>query len=291
MLNFEIDTVGMLALDFIESYSKSEIIGETVNVFENTIYLKTRDDNLICLTSKDIKSPINLNLNSSVNFLKFNCINKKAIRTSSGLKLDIIRFNLKNSKIYLSTQNYEISAGLQDRVLFSVDQLRLFYTLRDNPNDHSLFFNKLASLIRPISNSTQKHDLIKLSNQLSSFVGLGNGFTPSGDDFIVGFLFCLNKILLISNYKHIEFVITGNTNWASKKFIDYSQNCIVIEPLEAFVSYLLSGENGTKLPLMDLIRVGSSSGIYAGIGAIIATVFIFDRDFANLILAKLTLLK
>ena len=281
----------MLALDFIESYSKSEIIGETVNVFENTIYLKTRDDNLICLTSKDIKSPINLNLNSSVNFLKFNCINKKAIRTSSGLKLDIIRFNLKNSKIYLSTQNYEISAGLQDRVLFSVDQLRLFYTLRDNPNDHSLFFNKLASLIRPISNSTQKHDLIKLSNQLSSFVGLGNGFTPSGDDFIVGFLFCLNKILLISNYKHIEFVITGNTNWASKKFIDYSQNCIVIEPLEAFVSYLLSGENGTKLPLMDLIRVGSSSGIYAGIGAIIATVFIFDRDFANLILAKLTLLK
>ena len=260
-------------------------------MFENTIYLKTRDDNLICLTSKDIKSPINLNLNSSVNFLKFNCINKKAIRTSNGLKLDIIRFNLKNSKIYLSTQNYEINAGLQDRVLFSVDQLRLFYTLRDNPNDHSLFFNKLASLIRPISNSTQKHDLIKLSNQLSSFVGLGNGFTPSGDDFIVGFLFCLNKILLISNYKHIEFVITGNTNWASKKFIDYSQNGIVIEPLEAFVSYLLSGENGTKLPLMDLIQVGSSSGIYAGIGAIIATVFIFDRDFANLILAKLTLLK
>ena len=120
---------------------------------------------------------------------------------------------------------------------------------------------------------------------------MGNGFTPSGDDFIVGFLFCLKRILLHTNHKGAKFVIIGNTNWASKKFIDYSQNGIVIEPLEMFVNFLLSGENETEFPLMDLIQVGKSSGIDASIGAIIATLFVFDNNFRNLILAKLNFLK
>ncbi len=290
-MNFEIDTVGKSALNFIESYSKGETIGETVKVFENTVYLKTRDDDLICLTSKDVKAPINLNLNSPVNFLKLDCINKKAIRTPNGLKLETIGFNTKNSKIYLTTKDHEIKAGLRNRILFSIDELNLFDTLGGILDNHSPFFNELSDSIRSISESTQKHDLMKLSNQLSSIVGLGNGFTPSGDDFIVGFLFCLNRILLSSNHKYTKFVITGNTNWASKKFIDYSQNGIVIEPLEVFVNFLLSGENETKFPLMDLIQVGKSSGIDASIGAIIATVFVFDNDFSNLILTKLNFLK
>lgn len=290
-MNFEIDTVGKSALNFIESYSKGETIGETVKVFENTVYLKTRDDDLICLTSKDVKAPINLNLNSPVNFLKLDCINKKAIRTPNGLKLETIGFNTTNSKIYLTTKDHEIKAGLRNRILFSVDELNLFDTLGGILDNHSPFFNELSDSIRSISESTQKHDLMKLSNQLSSIVGLGNGFTPSGDDFIVGFLFCLNRILLCSNLRYTKFVIMGNTNWASKKFIDYSQSGIVIEPLEVFVNFLLSGENETKFPLMDLIQVGKSSGIDASIGAIIATVFVFDNDFSNLILTKLNFLK
>ena len=60
----------------------------------------------------------------------------------------------------------------------------------------------------------------------------------------------------------------------AKKFIDYSQNGIVVEPLEMFVNFLLSGEYETKFPLMDLIQVGKSSGIDASIGAIIATGFV-----------------
>jgi len=42
---------------------------------------------------------------------------------------------------------------------------------------------------------------------------------------------------------------------------------------------------------MDLIQVGKSSGIDASIGAIIATGFVFDTDFRNLILTKLNFLK
>ena len=290
-MNFEIDTVGKSALNFIGSYSEGETIGETVKVFENTVYLKTRGEDLICLTSKDVKAPINMNLNSPVNFLKLDFINKKAIRTTNGLKLETIGFNTKNSKIYSITKDHEIKAGLQNRILFSVDEINLFEPSGGILDNHSPFFNELSDSIRSISESTQKHDLMKLSNQLSSIVGLGNGFTPSGDDFIVGFLFCLNKILLCRDHKYTKFVIMGNTNWASKKFIDYSQNGIVIEPLEVFVNFLLSGENETKFPLMDLIQVGKSSGIDASIGAIIATVFVFDNDFSNLILTKLNFLK
>jgi len=83
-LNFEIATAGKSALNFIESYSEGETIGETVKVFENTVYLKTRNDDLICLTSKDVKAPMNLNLNTPVDFLKLDCISKKAIRTPTG---------------------------------------------------------------------------------------------------------------------------------------------------------------------------------------------------------------
>ena len=104
VLDFEIATIGKSALNFIESYSEGDTIGETVKAFENTVYLKTRDDDLICLTSKDVKASINLNLVSSVNFLKLDCINKKAIRTPNGLKFETIGFNTKNSKIYPSKQ-------------------------------------------------------------------------------------------------------------------------------------------------------------------------------------------
>ena len=290
-MNFEIATAGKSALNFIESYSEGETIGETVKVFENTVYLKTGHDDLICLTSKDVKAPMNLNLNTPVDFLKLDCISKKVIRTPTGLKLETIVFNTKNSKIYPITKNHEIKNGLQNRVLFSVDEINLLDTLGSILDNHSPFFNELSYSIRSISESTQKRDLMKLSNQLSGIVGLGNGFTPSGDDFIVGFLFCLNRILSSSNHKHGKFVIMGNTNWASKKFIDYSQNGIVIEPLEVFVNFLLSGENEIKSSLMDLIQVGKSSGIDASIGAIIATVFVFDNDFRNLILTKLNFLK
>jgi len=290
-LNFEIATAGKSALNFIESYSEGETIGETVKVFENTVYLKTGHDDLICLTSKDVKAPMNLNLNTPVDFLKLDCISKKVIRTPTGLKLETIVFDTKNSKIYPITKNHEIKNGLQNRVLFSVDEINLLDTLGSILDNHSPFFNELSYSIRSISESTQKRDLMKLSNQLSGIVGLGNGFTPSGDDFIVGFLFCLNRILSSSNHKHGKFVIMGNTNWASKKFIDYSQNGIVIEPLEVFVNFLLSGENEIKSSLMDLIQVGKSSGIDASIGAIIATVFVFDNDFRNLILTKLNFLK
>jgi len=290
-LNFEIATAGKSALNFIESYSEGETIGETVKVFENTVYLKTGHDDLICLTSKDVKAPMNLNLNTPVDFLKLDCISKKVIRTPTGLKLETIVFDTKNSKIYPITKNHEIKNGLQNRVLFSVDEINLLDTLGSILDNHSPFFNELSYSIRLISESMQKRDLMKLSNQLSGIVGLGNGFTPSGDDFIVGFLFCLNRILSSSNHKHGKFVIMGNTNWASKKFIDYSQNGIVIEPLEVFVNFLLSGENEIKSSLMDLIQVGKSSGIDASIGAIIATVFVFDNDFRNLILTKLNFLK
>ena len=290
-MNFEIATAGKSALNFIESYSEGETIGETVKVFENTVYLKTGHDDLICLTSKDVKAPMNLNLNTPVDFLKLDCISKKVIRTPTGLKLETIVFDTKNSKIYPITKNHEIKNGLQNRVLFSVDEINLLDTLGSILDNHSPFFNELSYSIRLISESTQKRDLMKLSNQLSGIVGLGNGFTPSGDDFIVGFLFCLNRILSSSNHKHGKFVIMGNTNWASKKFIDYSQNGIVIEPLEVFVNFLLSGENEIKSSLMDLIQVGKSSGIDASIGAIIATVFVFDNDFRNLILTKLNFLK
>jgi len=290
-LNFEIATAGKSALNFIESYSEGETIGETVKVFENTVYLKTGHDDLICLTSKDVKAPMNLNLNTPVDFLKLDCISKKVIRTPTGLKLETIVFDTKNSKIYPITKNHEIKNGLQNRVLFSVDEINLLDTLGSILDNHSPFFNELSYSIRSISESTQKRDLMKLSNQLSGIVGLGNGFTPSGDDFIVGFLFCLNRILSSSKHKHGKFVIMGNTNWASKKFIDYSQNGIVIEPLEVFVNFLLSGENEIKSSLMDLIQVGKSSGIDASIGAIIATVFVFDNDFRNLILTKLNFLK
>ena len=275
----------------MESYSEGETIGETVEVFENTVYLKTDHDDLICLTSKDVKAPMNLNLNAPVDFLKLDCVSKKVIRTPTGLKLKTIVFDTKNSKIYPTTKDYKMKNGLQNRILLSIDEINLFDTAGSILDNNSPFFNGLSVSITTISESTQKHELNKLSDQLSSIVGLGNGFTPSGDDFIVGFLFCLNRILSCTNHKDAKFVIVGNTNWASKKFIGYSQNGMVIEPLELFVNFLLSGENKTKFPLMDLIQVGKSSGIDASIGAIMATVFVFDSDFRNLILRKLNFLK
>ena len=64
-----------------------------------------------------------------VNFLELDCINKKAIKTSDGLKLETIGFNTKNSKIYPTTKDYKMKNGLQNRILFVVDEINILDTL------------------------------------------------------------------------------------------------------------------------------------------------------------------
>jgi hypothetical protein len=69
-----------------------------------------------------------------------------------------------------------------------------------------------------------------------------------------------------------NFGITGNTNWISKKFIEYSQNGYVIEPIEKFVDSLFAENDESVISaLTDLIRIGHSSGIDTSVGVLFAT--------------------
>jgi len=99
---------------------------------------------------------------------------------------------------------------------------------------------------------------------------LGEGLTPSGDDFLGGFFFCLNR--LQQAYPH-ELDITSDysvflrrcktrTNLISFTLLKDNACGYGLEPLELFVSALLHGDPFINLHSYAelLVNVGHSTG-------------------------------
>ena len=60
-------SLGSLAAQVIKN-SESEIVGEIVSVFPNSLYIKTTKGELVFVTSRRLRSPITVNIESKVDF-------------------------------------------------------------------------------------------------------------------------------------------------------------------------------------------------------------------------------
>jgi hypothetical protein len=84
--------------------------------------------------------------------------------------------------------------------------------------------------------------------------------------------------------------IKGNTNWVSKKFIEYSQAGYVIEPIEKFVDSVFAQKDEVIISaLADLLTIGYSTGIDASVGVLFATALYWKKEFCESIHNTLSL--
>lgn len=125
--------------------------------------------------------------------------------------------------------------------------------------------------VREIARACLAHDFPKILEQASSLVGLGEGLTPSGDDFVGGLLFC--KRILQNSYADVlnlefpdlpDFIenITASTNIISYTFLkDHAEGC-AIDTLHQFVNAILTGQllDDLRQIASELLHIGHSTG-------------------------------
>ena len=104
-------------------------------------------------------------------------------------------------------------------------------------------------------------------------VGLGSGFTPSGDDMLGGFLAAYNSFAEKFGRSRVllEFdLLQKRTNWISAMLLDYMQRLILDQQISQMISSAATG-NGDELVLAleSLLPRGHTSGIDISVGAVL----------------------
>ncbi len=125
--------------------------------------------------------------------------------------------------------------------------------------------------VREIARACLAHDLPKILEQADALIGLGEGLTPSGDDFIGGLLFC--KRILQNSYADVlklefpdlpDFIenITASTNIISLTFLKDHAEGYAIDTLHQVVYAFLTCQSMDNLRQIasELIQIGHSTG-------------------------------
>jgi hypothetical protein len=116
-------------------------------------------------------------------------------------------------------------------------------------------------------------------------VGLGSGFTPSGDDTLGGFLAAYNSLapavgrsLVLLEFEALE----GKTSWISAKLLDYMQHLVLDEKVDGLIASAVAGDGDAMILAVEaLLPRGHTSGIDICVGAILALALMKDVAFAT----------
>ncbi len=276
--------------------SSNTMVGKIIHTFANTVYIKTYDDNLICITSYEIMAPMNVVISREFNFATLNHDQEEDDNNfqqlyceRDGFRIHNIHFDSSKSSIYYgkAAESFQTSYELGEQALVAARMLSKVNKKHSILDPKSPFHDGLLSAVTKITYAAGSKCFGAIQDAIPSIVGLGSGFTPSGDDFLAGFLFTLNQIIAQSKDEKLPtFQIRGSTNWASRKFVEYAQKGFVIEPLESYVHALLKGTNPQEVAhLLDtLLAVGHSSGVDASVGAVMAISYGRGKHFCDRLL-------
>lgn len=126
-------------------------------------------------------------------------------------------------------------------------------------------------VVESITRSCLSHDLPGAVDQSEALIGLGEGLTPSGDDFLGGLFFA--RFLLAYAYPSLSYlesfnllewiaVVKPRTNIISFVLLEDNVAGHALEPLNRFGLALLSNHpmESPNLAASELIKVGHSTG-------------------------------
>jgi hypothetical protein len=148
--------------------------------------------------------------------------------------------------------------------------------IQDQPSPHS--FPKLTAasefawpVIQEISKACIAHDFPRILESAAELIGLGEGLTPSGDDFVGGLLFCLTTLRHIYGPFHdvgvsdLAFFLERSkprTNIISFTMLKDHAAGHASGTLHQFINAMLTGQclESTYPLVMELIQIGHSTG-------------------------------
>ena len=124
--------------------------------------------------------------------------------------------------------------------------------------------------VRAIARACLQRDMPRLWREADALVGLGEGLTPSGDDFLGGLLFCLNAIqrlypgLIDLNSSELALFLASakkRTHLISFTLLNDLAGGQAVEPLHELVYSALSAQPPEVIgPVSRLTGIGHSTG-------------------------------
>ena len=272
--------IGCLARRFLTNSPKK--IGKIRTILPNTFYVEF-NGNPIIVTRKRGRSPLNINL-SQDRGESF----QRIIRPDSGiqfngktLKIGGIVVDLKDVKTYECVELSLDSLKVPDDELIKASFIlsRLYDLVEENfliiyKTDQ--FRDFLTDVVKPFAKGIE--DAIQNPEPYRKLMGLGQGFTPAGDDFLSGFLATSNALSKVYGFKGFflrKDEILSSTSWASGMLLYYSQYGYVGEGVSKTIQSL-GDRVGFLDALMDLARIGHTSGLDLSFGILVASSMILD---------------
>jgi hypothetical protein len=276
-MDFKAKTVGARALLLI---SKDEI-GKAVSIFSNTVNIRTLDDELIVLTAKGLRSPIHINI---VGQALDRCVRAlaKVVKEEGSIRVGNLKIELEGFNVYENRFVEPSFSGLK-RLKGGENYIILLLHLLEREG---------SVLSRNFMGRKELYDfyssLIKGGRELDAMLGLlglGPGYTPSGDDFLAGYLAGRNHLSAITGSGKLTIpyeVMAKRTSWVSSKLLYYAQNLIVDEDLEkALNSISLGRREGLVDSIIALARRGHTSGLDIALGLITALFSCMDEIYGG----------
>jgi uncharacterized protein DUF2877 len=289
-VELQASSIGSLAAKAIQS---SDFRATVTNSFTNSFYLKTMKGDIIFFTSNPTRSPITVNLASSgsnIHPLQQFTTNAEHI-VSEGV---LIR--TKDAKIFhqQTINPHELNQRPQFARTLEIGSfiLGIIDTSKSGLDKSTLTNERISKFIRsailPLRVESAYDEFYA---QAPTLIGLGSGFTPSGDDFLGGFLAVYNTFA--TSLKRQQIVlrfdsIETKTNWISAKLLECMQLRILDEEVTQLIrSVTCTDEGQFILSLESLASRGHTSGIDIIAGVIIALGIIFDIKYGAHLTTKI----
>jgi len=231
-----------------------------------------------------LKSPITINLESETNLgqtakpLETVSLNEHEIRVGQSTSIDLTRSTksnespVPNEHLLSMTREFLYLGSL---ILMMIDN-RLS-VLDPKGLAHAGVSEFISKGIIPFR---QSDDARPFCDAAGKIVGLGGGFTPSGDDLLGGFFATYNSFAHSIGRQTVlldfDFV-KSRTSWISAKLFDYMQRRILDDQVRELIDSTAKGNTDAAIATLEtLLPRGHTSGIDILVGVILALCLAFD---------------
>ena len=283
----QVNFSGIIARDILNMSKEAFVIGAT----SRGVFLKTDLNWVIFLTAEIFRNPLTINVSNEETFFDSLNKNKKVIICDGNIHIPSkkARLMVSESKVWNPRRNEGELLCIENRNLLIHDITRILYEEKHDfglvnylykffeENNHKseskqFMFNQVNffDLYQAYKEGCEK----EFFNNIISLLGLGVGLTPSGDDFIIGFLLTCNsypdlslsKINLNKISENLRNGAYKKTNLLSANLIDCATQGLGDERLVTVLDGLVYGGLDPISSADLILQWGSSSGCDAFFG-------------------------
>lgn len=269
-------SVGSLVRGILSERGK--VVGTVRHVFDSTVYIEASGA-MVILSRYRWRSPFTINLSgydgSLTPLSKLFTPSEEVYMDSRALSngRSIVRLDRAREYSHLPYRGTKTAGNLRERLDFLSKAVGVIASgIRDTSTPY--LHSKLCGYMKSGS--------ILTGEAIESLIGLGEGFTPSGDDIYVGLISAL--AYAETRLKGIKGLTLGwlsgiapkfsealhKTTWASRMYITYAMRGLLDESVELLLrSFFFGGDGELYESLLNVVRRGHESGTYIAVGTVI----------------------